>query len=289
MYMAYQTQKLSDHLYLIEENLSGGQFPVRMFLVVGEKRAALIDTGLGTGDLKKEVASITDLPVLVLHTHGHIDHTGADSQFENVFLHEEELPFFAGEVELRKADEQRRALIRIQLGDSFPLYSDDPVAHRDKPSVIRYQKIADGDRFDLGNVELQVIATPGHTTGSLSFVNRRDGYAFTGDGIADIHWFDNPTGMYIEDFLQMLHHFEGNAGPLDCIYAAHLSDAFDMGLLHDLQQAAEEILQGASDSFEMADYQFLRHGRLYAHRAGSATLYYDKAHIQTPEMNGERA
>ena len=46
------------------------------YLAVGDKKAALIDTGCGIGNVLDEVREITDLPVEVLLTHGHLDHCG---------------------------------------------------------------------------------------------------------------------------------------------------------------------------------------------------------------------
>ena len=58
-----------------------------MFLVVGEKRALLIDTGVGMTDLKSLIAQLTDLPYDVVLTHGHMDHAGGAAQFDQVYIH----------------------------------------------------------------------------------------------------------------------------------------------------------------------------------------------------------
>ena len=58
-----------------------------MFLLEGEERAMLIDTGMGVGDLRGAVEMITDKPLVVVHTHGHIDHTGNARQFDEIWLH----------------------------------------------------------------------------------------------------------------------------------------------------------------------------------------------------------
>jgi len=61
-------------------------FGVSMFLIIGTKKAALIDTGYGVGDLKGYIRSITKLPLIVLCTHGHVDHASGTDQFERVYL-----------------------------------------------------------------------------------------------------------------------------------------------------------------------------------------------------------
>ncbi len=44
-------------------------------LLVGKDRALLFDTGYGYGNLKKVVKDITTLPLYIINSHGHMDHT----------------------------------------------------------------------------------------------------------------------------------------------------------------------------------------------------------------------
>ena len=47
-----------------------------MFLLIGDEKAMLIDTGVGIGDLKGFVRTLTDKPLIVCYTHNHVDHVG---------------------------------------------------------------------------------------------------------------------------------------------------------------------------------------------------------------------
>ena len=58
-----------------------------MFLLIGSERALLIDCGMGIGDLRGAVEMLTDKPVTVVLSHGHVDHTGNARQFSEVWLH----------------------------------------------------------------------------------------------------------------------------------------------------------------------------------------------------------
>src|SRR5215467_7547838 len=55
------------------------------YLIVGEKRALVFDTGMGISDLKKVTAEITNLPIAVLNSHTHNDHVGDNWQFDTVY------------------------------------------------------------------------------------------------------------------------------------------------------------------------------------------------------------
>jgi sulfur dioxygenase len=60
-----------------------------------------------------------------------------------------------------------------------------PVVHRDSPVTCDAVRLAQGDRFAIGGVVLEVLETPGHTPESLSFVLATDEGArvFTGDAL----------------------------------------------------------------------------------------------------------
>src|SRR5262249_27657364 len=55
------------------------------YLTLGSKQALLFDTGMGISDIKKVVAELTKLPVIVLNSHTHDDHVGGNWEFDNVY------------------------------------------------------------------------------------------------------------------------------------------------------------------------------------------------------------
>ena len=65
-----------------------------MYLVVGEEKAALIDTGMGFPGLRQLVERLTDKPVMVLNTHGHLDHIGGNDEFDCIYLHPDNLTVY---------------------------------------------------------------------------------------------------------------------------------------------------------------------------------------------------
>jgi glyoxylase-like metal-dependent hydrolase (beta-lactamase superfamily II) len=53
-----------------------------IFLLVGDEKTMLIDTGIGIGDLKGFVQTLTENPLMVCYTHNHPDHTGGAGAHE---------------------------------------------------------------------------------------------------------------------------------------------------------------------------------------------------------------
>ena len=80
----FEVYEISPRLFAIQEP---GHFeePISS-LLLGEQLAALIDTGCGVGDLRGVVDELTDLPVVVVNTHTHIDHLGGNRQFERIAM-----------------------------------------------------------------------------------------------------------------------------------------------------------------------------------------------------------
>lgn len=81
----YTVHPIDAHTWHIED-----AFHDYMYLVEGEKCAALIDTGMGFRGLDETVRGLTDKPVIVLNTHGHLDHVGANGQFDKVYIMSED-------------------------------------------------------------------------------------------------------------------------------------------------------------------------------------------------------
>ena len=74
--MSYKSVRIMDGVYHISDPLG-----VYSTLIVGSRRALLVDTGSGLGDLRGVVEGLTDRPLTVVNTHGHVDHISGDYQF----------------------------------------------------------------------------------------------------------------------------------------------------------------------------------------------------------------
>jgi glyoxylase-like metal-dependent hydrolase (beta-lactamase superfamily II) len=146
------------------------------YLIVGNKRALLFDTGLGIGNLRRTTSELTRLPIMVLNSHTHNDHVGDNWQFDTVYGMDTE--FTRTNAKGSRQDAQSEiapAEICGKLPNGF-----DPKTYQTRPWRIT-AFTHDGDRIDLGGRSLEVIATPGHTPDAISLVDRAHGLLFTGD------------------------------------------------------------------------------------------------------------
>src|SRR6201984_531663 len=146
------------------------------YLIVGEKRALLFDTGMGISDLKKVIAQLTELPIIVLNSHTHNDHVGDNWQFSTIYGMDTD--FTRQNARGSRLDAQAE-IAPGQICGALPKAFDSK-AYATRPwKITAYTH--DGDLFDLGGRTIELIATPGHTPDAISLLDRANGLLFTGD------------------------------------------------------------------------------------------------------------
>lgn len=144
-----------------------------LYLLIGEKRALLIDSG-ATDDprLTSELTGLvsqylvrgdgTRLPLVVAHTHGHQDHRAGDA--------------------------------------AFAALSDTQVVPHDGEGMRRFFGIADwpqgGARYDLGGRIVEVVPTPGHHADHVAFMDERTRLLFSGDFLLPGRLLVDDIGAY---------------------------------------------------------------------------------------------
>jgi glyoxylase-like metal-dependent hydrolase (beta-lactamase superfamily II) len=146
------------------------------YLILGSQRALLFDTGMGISDLKGLVAHLTRLPVMVLNSHTHNDHVGDNWRFDSVYSMDTE--FSRLNAEGSREDAQAEVGPGQLCGALPPGFRRDQ--YRTRPWKIAGY-IHDGQRIDLGQRTLEVVATPGHTPDAISLFDAANGLLFTGD------------------------------------------------------------------------------------------------------------
>ena len=146
------------------------------YLIVGNKRALLFDTGMGISDIKKVVEQLTTLPVVVLNSHTHNDHVGGNWEFETIYGMDTK--FTRTNAKGSREDAQAE-ITPDQICGELPK-GFDPKTYSTQPWTIA-AFLKDDDWIDLGERNLEVIATPGHTPDAISLLDRANGLLFTGD------------------------------------------------------------------------------------------------------------
>lgn len=145
------------------------------YLLVGEKRALLIDCGLGIGELSQVVSKLCDVPIVVTLTHAHWDHMGAYGDFDERLLYHDEASWL-------KHYPLSSEAIKEQLTKEPCDY---PAAfHLENYAIYQGEAdhlLQDGEIIDLGNRRIQVIHTPGHSPGHVCYYEATRQTLYSGD------------------------------------------------------------------------------------------------------------
>jgi hydroxyacylglutathione hydrolase len=169
--------------YFAVEDLEGGTFAIGepryyqqnySYLIVGQTRAVLFDSGSGTRDISGVVAGLTKLPVTVIVSHLHYDHLGGIGSFRNVAMID--LPETRADVS--------GALFKPSRYEYMGFF-DGRVA----PSFPVGEWLLAGTVIDLGGRALRILSTPGHTPSSVALYDATNRRLFIGD-------FIYPTTLY---------------------------------------------------------------------------------------------
>lgn len=146
------------------------------YLLCGEERALLIDTGLGVSNIKNVVGGLTELPVTVVTTHAHWDHIGGHRYFDHIAVHEQERDWLAGDFPLPLEVVKKNLTSRpCRFPPEFS--PDDYQLFHGKPQALLH----DGDTLELGGRSIMVIHTPGHSPGHCCFYEPERKYLYSGD------------------------------------------------------------------------------------------------------------
>jgi glyoxylase-like metal-dependent hydrolase (beta-lactamase superfamily II) len=146
------------------------------YLIVGEKQALLLDSGMGISDIKKVTAELTKLSILVLNSHTHDDHVGGNWQFDTIYSMD--TAFTRQNAKGSSVDAQAE-IAAGQICGELPK-SFDAKSYRTKPWTIT-KFVHDFESIDLGGRSLEIMATPGHTPDAISLIDHANGLLFTGD------------------------------------------------------------------------------------------------------------
>ena len=162
-------------------------------LLVGKEKAMVIDTGYGFGNVKEAVRNVTDLPLVVVNTHGHVDHTCGNFWFdqEEIYIAEADLDLMIrhnSETMRRQSAKLAEHTMDWEAGQEIYGLPEDFDINRyiagadgypDRKE--HYHMLEDGMVFDLGGKTIHVIATPGHTKGGMSFLYEEMNWLYVGD------------------------------------------------------------------------------------------------------------
>jgi glyoxylase-like metal-dependent hydrolase (beta-lactamase superfamily II) len=212
------------------------------YLIVGKERAVLLDTGIGVASIRKVTKRLTSLPVTVINSHTHFDHTGGNAEFNDIA--NEDTPYTRHNALGQRNAYSRDALARERIcGELPPGVKAESYAIR--PWRITH-RLKDGEQFDLGGRTLEVLFTPGHTPDSLMLLDRANGLLFTGDS-----FYPGPIYLFVPEtdfaaYARSVARVAPLASQIQLLLPAHNVPVASPENLRKLQAAVEKVQSGTA-------------------------------------------
>jgi glyoxylase-like metal-dependent hydrolase (beta-lactamase superfamily II) len=214
---------------------------VKSFLVVGSDLALLVDSGMGFADVRTVVESLTDHPVILVNSHGHLDHIGDNWRFDRIWAH-------PGDVDRIQAGIPNDQLGSYLADAAFTLPLPALLERREFsiPGTMVERLLQDGDEIDCGDRQLTVLHTPGHSQGSISLFEPATGILFAGDLIYEGPLFAQHPGGSAQEYRQSLQRLQQMISEISIVYPSHNNYPLPPESITLTHQAMEEIWAGRS-------------------------------------------
>lgn len=176
--------------------IAGGPLPTNCYLLTDEATgiSAVVDPGFESRELDDAVRAAGGVQAILL-THGHFDHICGVKRIRDltgakVYMYAEEIMFVS---------DPALNLSGMFVGENLPQFRVDV-------------PLTDGEKLSVGNLEVAVLHTPGHTSGGCCFIVENT--IFSGDTLMKLSCgrTDFATGNYSQmlDSLRKLRDLPGD-------------------------------------------------------------------------------
>ncbi len=235
------------HVYRMEPGVFAIYEPynfqeVISWLIVGEARALLFDTGMGMSRISAVVRELTRRPVTVVNSHSHYDHIGGNAEFADVRAMDTEFTrgnaggIGHGEV----AQEVRPDAFCPRL--AVPL---DTARYAIRPFRAT-GRVQDGTTIALGGRTLEVLSIPGHTPDAIALLDRDRGHLWTGDT-----FYPGPIWLYfpgtdLEAYEASMERLSALAPSLTRVFPGHNLPAASPQVLPRALEAVRQVRGGGA-------------------------------------------
>lgn len=222
-----------------------------MYIIEGDDRALLFDTGTQVRALDSIVRCITCKPLCVVLSHCHYDHAGGVGYFDEIWMHP----------------------------------ADTVLLWRMPPYAGRICDVREGDVFDLGGRRLEAVEMPAHTPGSIVLMDWEAGSCYSGDAFGSGQvWLQVeptlPLSVYLATVKKMQQAMDRGITKIYCGHYPHLHRPLGRVYLEDMQRLVQSILDGTPPDDRPFD---VRVGIECAHpreaSCGSVSIVYDPAKV----------
>ena len=233
-YIEFKIHQINDDTFDIEAVMGE-----RIYLLIGRKKALVIDTGMGLGSLVKVIRSLTSLPLIIVNTHGHPDHAGGNYEFnQKVYLSKKDYSLY-----------KKMVTTNYRSNDIKKIYGNSSIAqlYIDNlwPICDKLLPLEEGTNFELGERKVAVYSMAGHTKGSMVLFDEKYHGLFVGDAISlNDTWLYLDYSLGLSSYLVSLLTFKKRNLPINIIYSGHYPNVAKPNLIDDRIALLKEVISG---------------------------------------------
>lgn len=217
-----------------------------MYLVEGEKESALLDSGSGIGFVRPTIEKLTQKPLKILLTHGHVDHSMGASEFpaENVFINQEDEYIYKPH---SSWEFRRDGLFLMDGGENVTDEDFTPIV-----PIENYNDLKEGKIFNLGGISVEIFACPGHTKGSLIFYLPEENIILLGDACNANTFLFEDYSTSIETYLKSLERIKKIlGGKFEIALASHGDGKLVKEIIDENILLSKKILEGTAEKIPL--------------------------------------
>ncbi|MBK5113893.1 MAG: MBL fold metallo-hydrolase [Candidatus Heimdallarchaeota archaeon] len=208
------------------------------YLLIGEEKALLFDTGMGVTSIKLEVEALTKKELIVLNSHSHYDHVGGNHEFSNVWA-------FENDFEIQRLKNGDYSQKRLKNFDDSNICADLPSgfdrnSYHIKPSIIS-RRIKHLERINLGNRELLIHHTPGHSPASICIQDFQYQLLFTGDTLYPGEMYLDLEGSDFNTYYKSMNYLNDLFEEVLFLCPGHNEALISKDYLRDFKNACEKV------------------------------------------------
>ena len=242
--------RISDALHGPSENGysdAPGTATQNSYLIIGQEKAALIDLAVDTPMLYSFAEGKAGKPLMLLLTHGHYDHVYHLSSAPEAWIHPSDIPL---------------------ITEGIPgVYG--------PQEKIPFHPLFDGQCIDLGGRSVEIIQLPGHTMGSVLFLDHLTGTLLTGDTCARRLLYGLTPTIPLSEHCALIGALKRR--PFSVMYSSHDRCALPKTYLDMVLYCILEALPSATETVDIPGFGAMRS----LHLGKEDTLdYFDMAVVE---------
>ena len=230
-----------------------------MYLIEGTNQAILLDTGAGLGNIGDYVKTLTDKPLSVLITHGHVDHAMGSGTFESsipIYLNPDDNALYQqySDLDARKGYFNSMKLIYCGLKSLF--WNKNTLEWVSVAPIERMKPLKPGDTFDIGGEILEICPGAGHTPGCITVLLQNHRILLLGDAVNNgTFMFDDhalPISEYKKTLVELKAKTEGRFDQVLFCHGAPKTPGYgDTNMINGAVWLCDAILEGRDKHIKM--------------------------------------